>query len=83
MNDIESVLTAQARLPSAYANRIIHIIIFGGIAVGCAFSILIPVFRPTLEFIAKHDWVSIVIRPSLLWFAIGGALLAAVWLILS
>jgi hyaluronan synthase len=76
MNDIDTTLDARTPYPKVYADHIIHIMIFCGIVTGCVFIVLVPIFRPSVQFIAKHGWTSLIVRPSLLWFTMGMALLA-------
>ena len=76
MNDIETTLDASGPYSRAYADHIIHAMIFFGIVSGCVFGFLLPVFRPIVEFLDKHGWASFIIRPSLLWFVMGLTLLA-------
>ena len=75
MNDIETTLDTHAPYPAVYADHVIHVMIFGGIFIACLYGVLVPVFRPSLEFLARHGWTSFIILPSLLWFAMGMALL--------
>jgi hyaluronan synthase len=75
MNDIDTTLGARAPDARLYSDHIIHVMIICGIFAACAFAILMPVFRPSVEFVAKHGWSSFIIRPSLLWFAMGMMLL--------
>ncbi len=75
MNDIDSTLAARAPYPRLYSDHLIHLLIFCGIAVACIFAILGPVFRPNVEFLERHGWSGFIVRPSLLWFAMGMALL--------
>lgn len=75
MNDIDTTLAARTPSPGVYADHLIHVMIFCGIFIGCAYGIVVPVFRPNVEFLDKHGWTSFIILPSLLWFAMGMALL--------
>ena len=75
MNEIETTLDTHTPYPALYTDHVIHAMIFGGILIGCVYGILVPLFHPSLEFLAKHGWSSFIILPSLLWFAMGMALL--------
>jgi hyaluronan synthase len=75
MNDIDTALDVRMPYTKAYPDHIIHIMIFGGIAIGCVFGILIPVFRPSMAYLAKHGWTSFLVRPSLMWLGMGMMLL--------
>lgn len=75
MNDIDTTLAARTPSPGVYVDHLIHVMIFCGILIGCAYGIVVPVFRPSVEFLDKHGWTSFIIFPSLLWFAMGMALL--------
>jgi hyaluronan synthase len=76
MNDIETTLAARRPYALLYSDHIIHVMIFCGLITGCFFAVLEPVFRPGMEFIARHGWTSFIVRPTLLWFAMGMVLLA-------
>lgn len=76
MNDIETTLAARRPYALLYSDHIIHVMIFCGLITGCFFVVLEPVFRPSMEFIARHGWTSFIVRPTLLWFAMGMVLLA-------
>ena len=71
MNDIDTTLGARVPDARLYSDHIIHVMIFCGIFAACVFAILMPVFRPSMEFVERHGWSSFIIRPSLLWFAMG------------
>jgi hyaluronan synthase len=75
MNDIDTTLAARNPYHRVAADHIIHIMILGGIIAGFVFGILFPVFRPSMEYLAKHGWTSFFVRPCLLWFAMGTTLL--------
>ena len=75
MNDIETTLAARTPYARLYTDHIIHVMIFCGLITGCIFAVLVPVFRPSMEFLAKHGWTSFIVRPTLLWFAMGMVLL--------
>lgn len=75
MNDLDTTLAVRMPRMSAYADRMIYVMIFSGIAAGCVFAILIPVFRPSMRFLAVHGWTSFFVRPSLLWLSMGMTLL--------
>jgi hyaluronan synthase len=75
MNDIDSTLAVRMPYVKTYADYIIHIIIFGGITAGCVFGILMPSFHPMMAFLSKHGWTSFLVRPSLMWLAMGMMLL--------
>jgi hyaluronan synthase len=75
MNDIDTTLGVRTPYSKAYADHIIHIMILGGLLACGVFSVLIPVFRPSMEYLAKHGWTSFIVRPCLLWFGMGLTLL--------
>jgi hyaluronan synthase len=75
MNDLDTTLAVRMPRMSAYADRMIYVMIFSGIAAACVFAILIPVFRPSMRFLAVHGWTSFFVRPSLLWLSMGMTLL--------
>jgi hyaluronan synthase len=60
---------------SAYSDHAIHLMIFSGLAAGLAATLLIPSTRLSLEFMARHNWASVIERPSILWFTMGLLLL--------
>jgi len=75
MNDLDTTLAVGVPRMRAYADHLIYVMIFSGIAAGCVFGILIPLYRPSMRFLAIHGWTSFVGRPSLLWLSMGMTLL--------
>jgi len=74
MNKLESPLISRAA-GRQYSDHAIHLMIFGGIAVGMMALALIPHTRLSIEFIGRHSWASLIERPSILWFTMGLLLL--------
>ena len=53
MNEIETTLETHTPYPALYTDHVIHVMIFGGILIGCIYGILVPLFHPSLEFLAR------------------------------